>query len=65
MATSPDGCVLLLVLLDPSLSLEVQVDSVAQSTWGQLWLSHQLWPFLNRDNLATVVHVLVTPQLDY
>ena len=53
------------VFLDPSLSLEAQVDSVARSTWNQLRMICQLWPFLDIDNLATVVHVLVTPQLDY
>ena len=53
------------VRLDPSLSLEVQVGSVARSTWGQLRLIRQLRPFLDRDNLATVVHALVTFRLDY
>ena len=55
----------LAVLLDPSLSLEAQVDSMAWSTWGQLWLICQLRPVLDRDNLTIVVHALVTYRLDY
>ena len=53
------------VLLDPSLSLEAQVTSVAQNNHYQLWLVHQLHPFLDRDSLPTVIHALVTSRLDY
>ena len=64
------------VLLEPSLSLEAQVASVArsafyqlrlvaQSTHYQLQLVHQLCLFLDRDSLAMVIHALVTSRLDY
>ena len=51
--------------LEPSLSLEAQVASVARSSFYQLRLVAQLRPYLDRDNLASVVHALVTSQLDY
>ena len=53
------------VLLEPSLSLEAQVASVAQSAFYQLRLVAQLRPYLDRDDLASVVHALVTSKLDY
>ncbi|XP_061465627.1 uncharacterized protein LOC133376825 [Rhineura floridana] len=53
------------VLLDPSLSLEAQIASVAQGAFYQLRLVAQLHPYLDRENLASVVHVLVTSKLDY
>ncbi|KAF7253873.1 putative RNA-directed DNA polymerase from transposon BS [Varanus komodoensis] len=53
------------VLLDPELSLEAQVTAVARSAFPQLWLIHQLRPFLENDCLATVIHALVTSQLDF
>lgn len=43
------------VLLDPLLSLEKETASVAQSAIHQLGLVAQLQPYLDRDNLATVV----------
>ncbi|KAF7254588.1 Voltage-dependent L-type calcium channel subunit alpha-1S, partial [Varanus komodoensis] len=46
------------VLLDPELSLEAQVMVVARSAFLQLWLIHQLHPFLENDCLATVTHAL-------
>ena len=52
------------VLLEPSLSLDAQVAS-ARSAFYQLWLVSQLRPYLDRDNLASVVHALVTSKLDY
>ncbi|KAF7251593.1 Apoptosis-resistant E3 ubiquitin protein ligase 1 [Varanus komodoensis] len=48
------------VLLDPEPSLEAQVMAVARSAFLQLWLIHQLCPFLENDCLATVTHALVT-----
>ncbi|KAF7251615.1 Ena/VASP-like protein [Varanus komodoensis] len=53
------------VLLDPEQSLEAQVTAVARSAFLQLWLIHQLRPFLENDCLATVTHTLVTSQLDF
>ncbi|KAF7244371.1 putative RNA-directed DNA polymerase from transposon BS [Varanus komodoensis] len=53
------------VLLDPELSLEAQVTVVARSTFLQLWLIHQLRPYLENDCLAIVTHALVTSQLDF
>ena len=53
------------VLLEPSLSLEAQMASVARSAFYQLQLVAQLHPYLDRDNLASVVHALVTSKLDY
>ncbi|KAF7243163.1 Protein mono-ADP-ribosyltransferase TIPARP [Varanus komodoensis] len=51
------------VLLDPELSLEAQVMVVARSAFLQLWLIHQLHPYLENDCLATVTHALVTSRL--
>ena len=53
------------VLLEPSLSLEAQVASVAWNAFYQLRLVVQLHPYLDRDSLASVVHALVTSKLDY
>ena len=53
------------VLLEPSMSLEAQVASVAQSAFYQLWLVAPLCPYLDRDNLASVVYALVTSKLGY
>ena len=53
------------VLLEPSLSLEAQVALVAWSAFYQLRLVAQLRPYLDRDNLASVVHALVTSKLNY
>ncbi|XP_061443806.1 uncharacterized protein LOC133365612 isoform X9 [Rhineura floridana] len=53
------------VLLESSLSLETQVASVARSAFYQLRLVAQLRPYRDRDNLASVVHALVTSKLDY
>ncbi|KAF7250944.1 RNA-directed DNA polymerase from mobile element jockey [Varanus komodoensis] len=47
-------------LLDPELSLEAQVTAVARSAFFQLWLIHQLRPYLENDCLVTVTHALVT-----
>ena len=41
------------VLLDPELSLDAQVNSVAKSTFYQLRLIYQLRPYLNRDMCYT------------
>ncbi|KAF7253353.1 Fibroblast growth factor receptor 2 [Varanus komodoensis] len=53
------------VLLDPELSLEAQVTAVARSAFFQLWLVHQLRPYLEYDCLVTVSHALVTSRLDF
>ncbi|KAF7246492.1 PDZ domain-containing RING finger protein 4, partial [Varanus komodoensis] len=53
------------VLLDPELSLEAQMTAVARSAFLQLWLIHQLRPYLEYDCLATVTHALVTSRLDF
>ncbi|XP_061451815.1 uncharacterized protein LOC133369973 [Rhineura floridana] len=53
------------VLLDPSLSLEAQVASVARSAFYQLRLVAQLRPYLDREHLTSVIHALVTSRLDY
>ncbi|KAF7235091.1 Vomeronasal type-2 receptor 26, partial [Varanus komodoensis] len=53
------------VLLNPELSLEAQVTAVARSAFLQLWLIHQLRPYLEDNCLATVTHALVTFRLDF
>ena len=53
------------VLLDPSLTLEAQVDSVASGAFLQLRKLYQLWPYLNEWSLMTVTHALVTSRIDY
>ncbi|XP_061473928.1 uncharacterized protein LOC133380529 [Rhineura floridana] len=53
------------VLFDPSLSLEAQVASVARNAFYHLRLVAQLHPYLCGDDLASVVHALVTSRLDY
>ena len=42
-----------------------QVASVARSAFCQLRLVAQLHPYLDGDNLVSVVHALVTSKLDY
>ena len=53
------------VLLDSSLGLDAQVAMVARSAFSQLKLVHQLFPFLEMLDLATVIHASVTSRLDY
>ncbi|XP_061477657.1 uncharacterized protein LOC133382019 [Rhineura floridana] len=53
------------VLFGPSLSLEAQVASVARNAFYHLRFVAQLRPYLDSDNLASVVHALVTSRLDY
>ncbi|KAF7249222.1 Follistatin-related protein 4, partial [Varanus komodoensis] len=53
------------VLLDPELPLEAQVTVVARSAFLQLWLIHQLCPYLENNCVATVTHILVTSRLDF
>ena len=53
------------VLLDPSLTLEAQVDSVAWGTFLQLQKLCQLWPYLDERSLMTVTRALVTSSTDY
>ena len=53
------------VLLDPSLTLEAQVDSVARGAFLQLQKLYQLRPYLDERSLMTVTHALVTPCIDY
>ena len=51
------------LLLEPSLSLEAQVALVTRSAFYQLRLVAQLRPYLDKDNLASVVNALVTSKL--
>uniref|UniRef100_A0A803TNY3 Reverse transcriptase domain-containing protein n=1 Tax=Anolis carolinensis TaxID=28377 RepID=A0A803TNY3_ANOCA len=53
------------VLLDSSLALDAQVSAVAGRAFAHLKLVHQLRPYLEKSDLATVVHALVTSRLDY
>ncbi|XP_053111605.1 uncharacterized protein LOC128327198 [Hemicordylus capensis] len=53
------------VLLDPGLTLVSQVEAMARSAFYQLRLIRQLCPFLEEDDLKTVVHQLVISWLDY
>lgn len=53
------------VLLDPSLSLEVQVASVAERAFYLPWLVAQLCPYLGRESLASVTDALVISRLEY
>ena len=53
------------VFLDSSFSLGAQVPAVAKSAFAQLKLVCQLQQFLERSDLATVTHALITSQLDY
>ena len=50
----------LVFLLEPFLSTEVQVVSVAQSAFCQFWQV-----ILDRNDLASVVYALVSSKLDY
>lgn len=52
------------VLWDPFLTFENWISLVARRAFGQLQLIRQLRPFLNKNDLATVIHALVTSQLD-
>ena len=45
------------VLLDPALQMTTQVDATARSTYYQLWLLRQRQPFLELEELKTVVDV--------
>ena len=60
-----DRVCILGVLLDPGLTLEAQVDSVARSTFLQLQKLYQPWPYLDKQSLMTVMHALVTSRIDY
>ena len=53
------------VLLDTSLTLEAQVDSVARGAFLQLWKLYQLRPYLDERSLMTVTHALVISRIDY
>lgn len=49
---------------DPSLLLHKQIAAVAKSSYFQLWLVHQLRPFMDKKDLAMVSHALIISQLD-
>ncbi|XP_053150941.1 nuclear receptor subfamily 2 group F member 6 isoform X4 [Hemicordylus capensis] len=51
--------------LDPTLSLEAQVAVVCRSAFYQLQLVRQLRPYLEKLDLTSVTHALVTSRLDY
>ncbi|XP_054842011.1 uncharacterized protein LOC129334090 [Eublepharis macularius] len=53
------------VLLDVSLSMEVQVTAVAKSAFFHLCQIRQLAPYLTPQDLVTVTHATVTSRLDY
>lgn len=53
------------VLLDPSLTLEAVVVSVARGAFYQLHLVCQLWPFLDRNTLAMSIHAFVASKVDH
>ncbi|XP_060100566.1 uncharacterized protein LOC132575897 [Heteronotia binoei] len=53
------------VLLEPSLTMEAQIAATAKSAFFHLRRAKQLAPFLERDDLATVIHATVTSRLDY
>ena len=53
------------LFLDSFLSLDAQVSTVARNAFAQLKLLLQLQTFLERSDLATVTHALITSQLDY
>lgn len=47
------------------LLLDGQVTTVARGVLHQFGLVHQLWPFLEKKNLANMTHSLVTSRLEY
>lgn len=49
------------VLLDSALLLE----ATAKNAFAHYWLVCQLQPFLRKANLATIIHALMTSQIDY
>ena len=51
--------------LDPSLTLEAQVDSVARGAFLQLRKLYQLRPYLDEQSLMRVTHALLTSHIDY
>ena len=53
------------VLLDPSLQMTAQIDVTARSAYYQLRLLRQLHPFLELEDLKTVVHMLGTSRLSF
>ncbi|XP_053149256.1 uncharacterized protein LOC128343844 [Hemicordylus capensis] len=53
------------VLLDPDLTIVSQVEAMARSAFYLFRLIRQLRPFLENNDLKTVVHQLVTSRLDY
>ena len=53
------------VLLDPSLTMEAQADSVAKGTFLQLRKLYKLQAYLDERSLMTVTHTLVTSCIDY
>lgn len=53
------------VLMDRALLLNKQVADVAQSVFYQLQLVCQLWRFLKKKDLTTVVHAQVMSRLNY
>lgn len=51
------------VHLDLQLFLDSQMVVLAIGVFAQLWLMHQLWPYLDHADLATVSHGTVTWKL--
>lgn len=53
------------MLLDASLAMEAHVAATARSAFYHLQLVRQLVPFLRHNDLATVIHTMVTLRPDY
>lgn len=53
------------VILDPMLSMQAQITTVAWWAFFQVHQVRQLPPYFSRPDLATVIHPMVTPRLDY
>lgn len=52
-------------LLDPALLMDAQAMTVAWGAVAHFWLVHQSCPFLTYEDLATIIHALITSQLNY
>lgn len=44
---------------------EAQVASTSWNSFYHLWLVHKLWPLLDDNSLATVIHTLATSYLEH
>lgn len=53
------------VIMDPSLSMAAQATNVARSAFCHLPLDRQLDPSLSSQDLATIIHPMVTSRMDH